>query len=1254
MESRPPAGVRTVELDKTAPTVDSGENPGVSARGSLAHERLEALFAEALGLNPDGRAALLGRLRQGKGDGDRQLAVELEALLAADAVADTALQSERPSERASERRSERPSERPSERQSERPSEKKSGPATDRDATDTVNLGAAAAALALDIPGYRVLRVLGEGGMGTVYAAEQESPRRKVAIKVLHARSPNALIRFRAEADIMARLDHPGIARVLEAGQAAGQPFLVMEHVEGVTLDRFVKQLGRRERLALFVELCDAIHHAHVKGVIHRDLKPSNVMVRPSGRVVVLDFGVARLASAHGSTPGDTRAGDLIGTPVYMSPEQARLQANEVDARSDVYTLGVMLYELLCDELPYDVRGLALPALTRLITEDEPRPLHKRVPELRGDLEAITLKALRKLPAERYQSAAAMGDDVRRFLDGLPVSVRSPGTLENFQRFVRRRPLVAATIGGALVAGATFAVVVTGLWLEASAARRTAESAQQRTEAARAELEARTNQLVLRQARAVVSRDPTEALAWLATLTARALDVESAWSVADEALGRGVAKQVWHAHRDEVHWVEPFVGPSGAGFASGGYDGQVVVFEEPALVARPLFQAGAGRVLMARPSPDGARLAIGGEDGALHVVTRKDAVPAALVGHEGELQSLAWSRDGARLVSGDDHGNIWLWPNGQAPGQHLVTLPASLGALELSAQGDALIAGSDDGTVEVWGLLSGNRTKLQIRGKPVGAWTDGTRALVVDGDGVVYGWHREAASPQRPSPGMVAEAPIATGVPIKRALFAAGGEELILGGVGGAVLRVALAAEPGRAAAAELLAGHRSQVRSIARSGDGALLATGADDGVIQVLDRRSGRRLTLLGHKARVRHLAFLDGASASGGTLVSGDGDGMIRRWELPRTPSVLDAGGAAIVSAVASPDGGELASVNSDGEVVRWSLAIGGRMRLGKLRGQLSALAIADTPSGSAVLTGTLDGKVTWWWSPPGEADGGGAHRPAGADGGRGAPVVRSVPGIVKDVRAGSSGRIAVASSSGALALFSASGLPLSEVPAHVDGADTVAWHPSGRLLASGGQDRKVRLWRVEDEIAPVQVAALEGLTGDTHFLAFSPSGDRLFAADDDGLVASWRLRDGAVDPRSLVILARHGGAISAMALSRDGHYLATSALDKSFTRVDLTTDVATVLPFGDVATALTFDQSNNLYAVTRTGAVGRATTAGAALLLDHGATTGAAIPPGQLAIALDDGAVLISPLQARSFAELRSALEAATSYQLPEASK
>src|ERR1700733_9707543 len=214
-----------------------------------------------------------------------------------------------------------------------------------------------------VPGYRMLGILGEGGMGTVYAAEQESPKRQVAIKVLHARAPSALARFRAEAEIMARLDHPGIARVLEAGDADGHPFLVMEHVDGTTLDLFAQPIALAARLALFAAICDAVQHAHVKGVIHRDLKPSNVMVRDGDRIVVLDFGVARLAADDGSTPGATRAGELVGTPIYMSPEQAQLRADQVDARSDVYTLGVMLYELACGELPYDVKGMPLPALT---------------------------------------------------------------------------------------------------------------------------------------------------------------------------------------------------------------------------------------------------------------------------------------------------------------------------------------------------------------------------------------------------------------------------------------------------------------------------------------------------------------------------------------------------------------------------------------------------------------------------------------------------------------------------------------------------------------------------------------------------------------------------------------------------------------------------------------------------------------------------------------------------------------------------
>ncbi|MGE5185061.1 MAG: serine/threonine-protein kinase, partial [Acidobacteriota bacterium] len=420
-------------------------------------------------------------------------------------------------------------------------------------------------------------MLGEGGMGTVYEAEQVSPRRRVAIKVLESASGSALLRFQTEAQIMARLDHPGIARVLEAGDAGGKPFLAMEYVDGATLDRYAKNLPLARKLALFAELCDPVHYAHLKGVIHRDLKPSNVMVTVDGKVVVLDFGIARLVHDDGSTPKATRAGELVGTPIYMSPEQAQLRADQVDARTDVYTLGVMLYELACGELPYDAREVPLPILTVLICEEPAVPLGKRDPALRGDLEAIAMQALAKDPALRYQSVAALADDVRRFLQGLPVSVRTPTALERAVRFVRRRPMLAAAIGGSLTALVTFAAVVTSLWLDAGRARRS--------------LESRTNQLVLRTAREALARDPTEALGWLQTLTSRDVDPGIAWAIADEALARGVAHDVLRAHVDEVHWVEPIDG----GFVSGGYDGRAIVWDPR---PRVVFASPHGRVHVA--------------------------------------------------------------------------------------------------------------------------------------------------------------------------------------------------------------------------------------------------------------------------------------------------------------------------------------------------------------------------------------------------------------------------------------------------------------------------------------------------------------------------------------------------------------------------------------------------------------------------------------------------------------------------------
>jgi serine/threonine protein kinase len=270
---------------------------------------------------------------------------------------------------------------------------------------------------IDLPNYRIRLAIGEGGMGVVYAALRVDPSRPAgppsscAVKILHVSAPEALARFRAEAAIMQSLDHPGIARVLDAGEANGQVYIAMELVDGATLDAHVKKHAppRARRLELFAQICDAVHHAHERGVIHRDLKPGNIMVRRGGGVAILDFGVARVrdAARTGSTTGHTQQGDFLGTPLYMSPEQAIGRPDEVDARADVYSLGIILFELVAGAPPYELKGLPLPAAVRTILLQPPRRLGEGDP-----LDPICARALGKKPHERFASAAELAAAVR--------------------------------------------------------------------------------------------------------------------------------------------------------------------------------------------------------------------------------------------------------------------------------------------------------------------------------------------------------------------------------------------------------------------------------------------------------------------------------------------------------------------------------------------------------------------------------------------------------------------------------------------------------------------------------------------------------------------------------------------------------------------------------------------------------------------------------------------------------------------------
>jgi len=390
--------------------------------------------------------------------------------------------------------------------------------------------------------YTILHHLGDGGMGAVYAAEQADPHRRVALKIVPAGLGGAELvrRFRLEARLLASLQHPGIARILEAGAvelpALGTSvhYLAMELVEGERLDAHARGLDLRDRIELLARTCDAVQHAHQRGIIHRDLKPGNVLVACAdaehgldervpprqGRIgtpVVLDFGIGRvLEEFEPEATQHTLAGQMLGTPAYMAPEQAAGEPDAIDTRADVYSLGVVLFEALTGALPIDVRGVGMLEAARRVREVAPARPSRHDPRLAGEVDAIVLRALAKAPDERYPSAGALAADLRRHLAGEPIEAQPPTALALLFRAVRRNRALFLGAGAFVVLLALFAAVSA---LQARENRRLADSegaAREALGASAAELSRSLGRSRIERARmATVVGDLTtaEALLW---------------------------------------------------------------------------------------------------------------------------------------------------------------------------------------------------------------------------------------------------------------------------------------------------------------------------------------------------------------------------------------------------------------------------------------------------------------------------------------------------------------------------------------------------------------------------------------------------------------------------------------------------------------------------------------------------------------------------------------------------------------------
>ncbi len=971
--------------------------------------------------------------------------------------------------------------------------------------------------------YKLLQAIGEGGMGIVFMAEQEVPvRRKVALKIIKPGmdSRQVIARFEAERQALAMMEHQNIARVLDAGTTAtGRPYFVMELVHGVPLTQFCddNHLTPRERLELFVPVCRAIQHAHQKGIIHRDVKPSNILVtlyddKPVPKVI--DFGVAKaIEQSLTERTLFTQFGGMVGTFEYMSPEQAEMNAFGVDTRSDIYSLGVLLYELLTGTTPLErarLKSAAFHELVRLIKEEEaPRPSVRlsssdhlpkiaaarktepeRLPRLvRGELDWIVMKCLEKDRTRRYESASSLARDVEHYLADEPVEACPPSASYRLRKAARkyRTPLqVVSVFLLLLVAGA---IASTWQAIRATLAERKAETRKREADDAREQAEKGRDELAsLNQDLRRTNYVAQMGLAQQAWREAQMDQVREHLKAAEPQrpgdpdlsgfewyyLRRlcDASTRTLRGHSGMVTCVA--YSPDGRRVVSAGMvDATFKVWD---VGSSQLIRSQSGEsdsVICAAYSPDGRRIATGG--GSDNCVRVWDAASGALFltlrGHTAVVPSVAFSPDGGRLASASSDETIKLWD--AETGREVRTLRGhskGINRLAFSPDGQRLASASHDGTIKLWGAASGtlDRTLSAHRN---GAWgvaysPDGRRVASCGSDAAVRLWD------------------------------AASGQELLT------------------------LSGHRAAVHTVAYSPDGRRLASSSVDGTARLWDASSGQTLqTLSGHAGMVHFVTF----SPDGRRLASCGTEGTVKLWDIvPAQEALALRGHAGSVTSVAfSPDGRRLTSAGVDKTVRLWDADSGQQVQI--FRGHTGRIfGLAFSHDGHRLASASEDQSVRLW----------------DTDRGQQVRILRHTE-LVYDVAFSPDGRrLASGGGDGIVRLWDPdTGQDVGVLRGHSGVIYGLAFGPDGRRLASAGADKTVRLW---DVATGSEVRTLRGHTGRVAGVAFSPDGRRLASAGSiDGTVRLWDADTGS----EVLSMRGNTAGVSEVAFSPDGRRLAAA---------------------------------------------------------------------------------------------------------------
>lgn len=1031
--------------------------------------------------------------------------------------------------------------------------------------------------------FRVVEVIGEGGMGIVYKAEQREPvRRVVALKVikLGMDTREVVARFEAERQALALMNHPNVAKVFDAGVTdTGRPYFAMEHVPGVGLTEYcdTNKLTIRQRLELFISVCNAVQHAHQKGIIHRDLKPNNILVTLfDGKPVpkVIDFGIAKATNQKlAEHTLYTQTGALIGTPEYMSPEQAQTSGLDVDTRTDVYSLGVILYELLTGAVPFDHDSLyrAGPdGMAKMIREEEPdKPSTKlaslrKTPnpqsdpnsadkmarlrrcdfrtlqrELRGELDWIVIKAIEKDRTRRYETPSALAADVERYLNFEPVLAGPPGTLYRFVKFARRnRGWFAAVtaVSTALVVG--FLVAVIGL-VRAGAANAQLRSMINEAQHARDDAQRQRNTAQAQQEEADRQRANAQIALADATLSqADALDMAGHWVDA----GR--------KYEDAYSALQTLQRPTLA--AELGLWDHYRNSPPPLLT----FAGSGGAVRAVAVSRDGRLAVSGGED---HLVrlwdVRSGTEIKSFSGHGGAVLCVAISDDAKNALSGGDDKTLRLWDLQTGELLHKFDSPSGMvNCVAFSPDQLTALCGGEDGTLTLWDLHSGQNLRTFSGPKQnvlsVAFSSDGSRALSGGADKILRLWDVKTGNQIREFAGHTSW--------ISSVAFSPDGKQAVSGS-DDQTIRV-WNVETGNELAT--LRGHTRRVSSVAFSPDGTRIVSTSDDGTIKWWDVKSASEIrTLHGHNGRVLagallpdgHIALSGGDdktlrlwnlgdsnelrplvghtmygscvafSPDGRLALSGSYDNTVRLWDVATGTNLTTFTGntGAIMSVAFSPDGHLAASGSADQTIELWDIATGSEIR--PLTGHSGAVqSIAFSPDGQTILSASADQTIKLWDLRTGNE----------------IRALDGTNGVVTSIAFSPDGRMALSGGEDQLVRVwdVHTGSLLHSLSGHHGRVLSVVFAPDGRGAISAGEDGTIKLWDLHSQTL---VRTFTGHAAPVLSLAFSPDGATIISGGEDHSLKIWDVSSG----RLLRSFADRPGAVLALALSPDGYSVLTA---------------------------------------------------------------------------------------------------------------